>query len=114
MHSTVNSIFHISTWINCNRISEGFIVTIPLSLNPPPPLIIITVIIISIIRPPLWFLATHPEVRVRFPALPDLLRSSGSGTGSTQLVSTIEEPLERKSSGSGLEIEITAVGDPLR
>jgi hypothetical protein len=29
-------------------------------------------------------------------------------------VSTIEEPLERKSSGSGLEIEITAVGDPLR
>jgi hypothetical protein len=25
------------------------------------------------------------EVRVRFPALPDFLRSSGSGTGSTQL-----------------------------
>jgi hypothetical protein len=31
------------------------------------------------------FLATDPEVRFRFPALPDYLRSSGSGTGSTQL-----------------------------
>jgi hypothetical protein len=30
-------------------------------------------------------LATDPEVRVRFPALPDYLRSSGSGTGSSQL-----------------------------
>jgi hypothetical protein len=30
------------------------------------------------------FLATDPEVRVRFLALPDSLRSSGSGTGSTQ------------------------------
>jgi hypothetical protein len=30
------------------------------------------------------FLATDPEVRVRFPALPDFLRSSGSGKGSTQ------------------------------
>jgi hypothetical protein len=29
------------------------------------------------------FLPTDPEVRVRFPALPDFL-SSGSGTGSTQ------------------------------
>jgi hypothetical protein len=29
-------------------------------------------------------LATVPEVRGRFPALPDFLRSSGSGTGSTQ------------------------------
>jgi hypothetical protein len=29
-------------------------------------------------------LATDPEVRVRVPALPDFLRSSGSGTGSTQ------------------------------
>jgi hypothetical protein len=27
---------------------------------------------------------TDPETRVRFPALPDFLRSSGSGTGSTQ------------------------------
>jgi hypothetical protein len=30
------------------------------------------------------FLATDPDVRVLFPALPDFLRSSGSGTGSTQ------------------------------
>jgi hypothetical protein len=32
----------------------------------------------------LVFPATDPEIRVRFPALPDFLRSSGSGTGSTQ------------------------------
>jgi hypothetical protein len=34
----------------------------------------------------LWseFLSTDPEVRIRFPALPDYLRNSGSGTGSTQ------------------------------
>jgi hypothetical protein len=34
----------------------------------------------------LWseFLATVPEVQVRFPALPDFLRSNGPGTGSTQ------------------------------
>jgi hypothetical protein len=30
------------------------------------------------------FLATDPEVLVRFPALPDFLRSSGSGSGFTQ------------------------------
>jgi hypothetical protein len=29
-------------------------------------------------------MATDPEVRVRFPALPDFLRSGGSGTGPTQ------------------------------
>jgi hypothetical protein len=39
-------------------------------------------------------LATDPEVWVRFPALPDFLRSGGSGTGSL---------LGRKSSCSGLE-----------
>jgi hypothetical protein len=48
------------------------------------------------------FLATDPEVRVRFPALPDFLRSSGSGTGPTQ-PRTIEELLGRKSSSSGLK-----------
>jgi hypothetical protein len=32
----------------------------------------------------LEFLATDPEVQVRFPALTDFLRSSGSGTGYTQ------------------------------
>jgi hypothetical protein len=31
-----------------------------------------------------WFLATDPEVRVRFPVLPDFMRSSGSGTKSTR------------------------------
>jgi hypothetical protein len=30
------------------------------------------------------FLATDPELRARFPALPDFLRSSESGRGSTQ------------------------------
>jgi hypothetical protein len=30
------------------------------------------------------FLVTASDVRVRFPALPDFLRSSESGTGSTQ------------------------------
>jgi hypothetical protein len=35
------------------------------------------------------FLATEPELRVRFPALPEFLRHIGSGTGSTQ-------PLEYK------------------
>jgi hypothetical protein len=30
------------------------------------------------------FVATDTDVRVRFPALPDFLRSSGPGTGSTQ------------------------------
>jgi hypothetical protein len=30
------------------------------------------------------FLVTDPEVGVRFPVLPDFLRRSGSGTGSTQ------------------------------
>jgi hypothetical protein len=30
------------------------------------------------------FSGTDPEVRVRFPAIPDVLRSSGSGTGSAQ------------------------------
>jgi hypothetical protein len=31
----------------------------------------------------------------RFPALPDFLRSSGSGTGPLSFVSTIEELLEK-------------------
>jgi hypothetical protein len=30
------------------------------------------------------FLATDPEARLRFPALPDFLKSSGFGTGSAQ------------------------------
>jgi hypothetical protein len=46
------------------------------------------------------FLATDPVARVRFPALPDFMRSSGTGLS---LVSIIEELLESKNSGSGLE-----------
>jgi hypothetical protein len=41
----------------------------------------------------------YPEIRVRFPALSDF----GSGTGPLSTVSTIEELVETKSSGSGLE-----------
>jgi hypothetical protein len=41
-------------------------------------------------------LATDPEVWVRFPALPDFLWSSGSGTGPLSLLSTTEELLDRK------------------
>jgi hypothetical protein len=52
--------------------------------------------------------------RVRLPALPDFQRSSGSETGSTQLVSTTEELLGRNSSGSGLEDREYGRGDPLR
>jgi hypothetical protein len=48
------------------------------------------------------FLATDPEVWVRFPALPDFLRWLWNG-GPFSLVSTTEELLGRKSSGSGLE-----------
>jgi hypothetical protein len=48
-------------------------------------------------------LATDPEVRVRFSALPDFQRSGASGTGPLSLVSTMEELLERKGSGFGLE-----------
>jgi hypothetical protein len=41
------------------------------------------------IRPPLWYIDRSPWIqiqrsRVGFPALPDFLRSSGSGTGFTQ------------------------------
>jgi hypothetical protein len=41
------------------------------------------------------FLATDPEARVRFPALPEK-KSSGCGTGPLSLVSTTEELLDRK------------------
>jgi hypothetical protein len=44
----------------------------------------------------LEFLATDPEVRVRFRALPDFLRSGRSGTGSLSLVNTTEALLEGK------------------
>jgi hypothetical protein len=41
--------------------------------------------------------------RLRFQALPDFLRNSGSKTGPLSLVRIIEELLAWKSSGSGLE-----------
>jgi hypothetical protein len=49
------------------------------------------------------FLFTDPEVRVRFPALPDFMRSSGSGTGSTQPREYNWGATWTKNSGSGLE-----------
>jgi hypothetical protein len=49
-----------------------------------------TYLYVKIKRPPLWsggqsFWLKIQRSRARFPALPDFLRSSGSGTGSTQL-----------------------------
>jgi hypothetical protein len=52
--------------------------------------------------------------RVRFPALPYFLRSSGSGTGPLSLMSTTEELLERNRSASGLENGEYGRGGPLR
>ena len=45
--------------------------------------------VVVVDRPPLWFSGQSfwlqiQRSRVRFPALPDFLSSSGSGTGSTQ------------------------------
>jgi hypothetical protein len=60
------------------------------------------------------FLATDPVVRVRFPALPDFLRSSGSGTGSSQPREYEWGATERKSSGSGIEIREYDRRDPPR
>jgi hypothetical protein len=54
-------------------------------------------------------------VRVRFSALPDFLRSSGSlEQGPLSLVSTTEEALGRKSSGSVLESRVYGRRDPSR
>jgi hypothetical protein len=48
-------------------------------------LVAINTTCLFLLRQFIMFLATDSEVRVRFPALPDFfLRSSGSGTGSTQ------------------------------
>jgi hypothetical protein len=51
---------------------------------------------------------------VRFPALSVFLRCSRSGTGPFSLVSTTEELLGRKSSGSGLESREYGRRDPSR
>jgi hypothetical protein len=72
-------------------------------------------------RPHLWssgqsfwlqseFLVTDREVQIRFSALPDFLRSNGSGTGSTQPHDYNRRGTWEKNSGSGLEIENTAMG----
>jgi hypothetical protein len=53
----------------------------------------------------LEFLATDPEVRVRFPALPDFLELVGLEQGPLRLMSTIKELLGRNSSGCGIEIQ---------
>jgi hypothetical protein len=59
------------------------------------------------------FLATDPEVRVRFPELPDFLRSCGSGTESLSVVSTSEEQLlEGKGRCSSLEMREYGRRDP--
>jgi hypothetical protein len=55
-------------------------------------------------------MATYPEVWVWFPALPDFLGSSGSGMGSTQPREYNWGATWKKSSGSSLETEITAIG----
>jgi hypothetical protein len=60
------------------------------------------------------FLATDPEVRVRFPALPDVLKVAGLERGPLSLVSTVEELIERRSSGFGLEIREYCRKDPPR
>jgi hypothetical protein len=58
--------------------------------------------------------ASHPEVRVLFPALPDFLRNIGSGTGSTQHRECNWGLLGRKCSGSGLESLENGCRDPSR
>jgi hypothetical protein len=59
------------------------------------------------------FLATDPEARVRFPALPEK-KVVGLERSPLSLVSTIEELLGRKSSGSGLESREYGRRDPSR
>jgi hypothetical protein len=59
--------------------------------------------------------ATDPKVRVRFSALPDFLRSSRSGTGSTQpRECNLGATWKKKSSSSGLESREYGLRDPSR
>jgi hypothetical protein len=60
------------------------------------------------------FLATDPEVWVRFSALPDFLRSMGLEQGPLSLMSATEELLGRKSSSCGLENRDYGYRDPQR
>jgi hypothetical protein len=57
------------------------------------------------------FLATDPEVQVRFPALPKV---AGLERGPLYLVSAFEELLERNSSDPGLESREYGRRDPSR
>jgi hypothetical protein len=70
-------------------------------------------------RSPLWSSGQSSWLhiqrsRVRFPALLDFLRSSGSGTGSTQPREYNWGAVNRKSSGRCLESQEYGRGDPLR
>ena len=52
-------------------------------------LVVVLVVVVVLVGPPLWssgqsFWLQIQRSRVRSPALPDFLSSSGSGTGSTQ------------------------------
>jgi hypothetical protein len=69
-------------------------------------------------RPPLWSSGQSSWLQIqrpgfRFPALPDFLRSSGSGTGSTQPREYNWGATWKKSSGSGLESREYDRGDLL-
>jgi hypothetical protein len=69
--------------------------------------------------PPLWssgqsFWLHILRSRIRFPVLPDFLRSSGSGTGSTQPREDSWGATSMKSSSFGEENLINGRGDPLR
>jgi hypothetical protein len=55
-------------------------------------------------------LATDPEVRVRFPALPEKKHVVGLERDPLSLVSTTEELLDRKVAASVYKTENTAVG----
>jgi hypothetical protein len=54
-------------------------------------------------------LATDPEVRVRFPALPDFLKISGSGTGSTLPREYNSKYLKEKAAARVQKTESTSV-----
>jgi hypothetical protein len=73
-------------------------------------------IVVFWVRPPLWssdqsFWLQIQRSPVRFPALPDFLRSSGPGAGSTHPLRITEELLQWKYSCSGSrKLRLTAVG----
>jgi hypothetical protein len=60
------------------------------------------------------FLPADPEARVRFPALPERKKVVGLERGALSLVSTTEELLDKKSSGSCLENREYGRRDPSR